>query len=388
MLDTARPHLDSALSTAHSLVEAVRSSDHPAAKALVDLAANPRLHAFYDSTTDLLLRNLPLVVSLVGLALHLFISDLARKRSERNYQRLANQRYEMGDYGLGTPSQAAAGGGAGQSRRSRDDHGVVEVQWGREKLRVPLPPPNSPLSTLRATLYNQTGVPPSHQKLIYAGAVLKDDLLPLSAYGLVDDDESVASDGAEEGAKKSFWDSWALMGRGGAKKKVKKLVMLGSKDVSARVDDRLSQRKDLADLAAQSSSSAGEGVSGGAEEKKVDSEEAVQRRIREISTQKLDELEPQVKQVESWLAQEQTRRASFPSISAEDPDAPAPPRRTLLYLSEVLLQGLLKLDSIEIPSGYAEARRERKEAVRRVQEVLDRVDSAKEGWKKLGLSLA
>ncbi|BGP71043.1 hypothetical protein NBRC10513v2_004407 [Rhodotorula toruloides] len=280
----------------------------------------------------------------------------------------------MGDYGLGTPSQAAAGGGAGQSRRSRDDHGVVEVQWGREKLRVPLPPPNSPLSTLRATLYNQT--------------VLKDDLLPLSAYGLVDDDESVASDGAEEGAKKSFWDSWALMGRGGAKKKVKKLVMLGSKDVSARVDDRLSQRKDLADLAAQSSSSAGEGVSGGAEEKKVDSEEAVQRRIREISTQKLDELEPQVKQVESWLAQEQTRRASFPSISAEDPDAPAPPRRTLLYLSEVLLQGLLKLDSIEIPSGYAEARRERKEAVRRVQEVLDRVDSAKEGWKKLGLSLA
>ncbi|GAA6054471.1 hypothetical protein NBRC10513_006040 [Rhodotorula toruloides] len=312
----------------------------------------------------------------------------------------------MGDYGLGTPSQAAAGGGAGQSRRSRDDHGVVEVHgdadepcWGR---RVPLltlflsfadsaspsllPTRPSPPSAQPST--TKPAFPPSHQKLIYAGAVLKDDLLPLSAYGLVDDDESVASDGAEEGAKKSFWDSWALMGRGGAKKKVKKLVMLGSKDVSARVDDRLSQRKDLADLAAQSSSSAGEGVSGGAEEKKVDSEEAVQRRIREISTQKLDELEPQVKQVESWLAQEQTRRASFPSISAEDPDAPAPPRRTLLYLSEVLLQGLLKLDSIEIPSGYAEARRERKEAVRRVQEVLDRVDSAKEGWKKLGLSLA
>lgn len=256
------------------------------------------------------------------------------------------------------------------------------------RLRVPLPPPNSPLSTLRATLYNQTGVPPSHQKLIYAGAVLKDDLLPLSAYGLTDDDEPAGTEDAEEG-KKSFWDSWALMGRGGAKKKVKKLVMLGSKDVSARVDDRLSQRKDLADLAAQSSStSSGEGGSGGAEEKKVDSEEAVQRRIREISTQKLDELEPQVKQVESWLAQEQTRRSTSPSASAEDPDAPAPPRRTLLYLSEVLLQGLLKLDSIEIPSGYAEARRERKEAVRRVQEVLDRVDSAKEGWKKLGLSLA
>ncbi|BGP32791.1 hypothetical protein JCM10296v2_004575 [Rhodotorula toruloides] len=385
--DTARPHLDSALAAAHSLVEALVNSDNPVAKAVVDLATNPRLHAFYDSTTDLLLRNLPLVVSLVGLALHVFISDLARKRSERQYQQRL-QEIGMGDYGLGTPSQAAAGG-AGQSRKSRDDHGVVEVQWGREKLRVPLPPPNSPLSTLRATLYNQTGVPPSHQKLIYAGAVLKDDLSPLSAYGLIDDDESAASDGAEEGSKKSFWDSWALMGRGGAKKKVKKLVMLGSKDVSARVDDRLSQRKDLADLAAQSSSSsAGEGATAGGEEKKVDSEEAVQRRIREISTQKLDELEPQVRQVESWLGQEQTRRASSPSASAEDPDAPAPPRRTLLYLSEVLLQGLLKLDSIEIPSGYAEARRERKEAVRQVQEVLDRVDSAKEGWKKLGLSLA
>ncbi|BGP25311.1 hypothetical protein JCM10295v2_004234 [Rhodotorula toruloides] len=345
---------------------------------------NPRLHALYDSTADLVLRNLPLVVSLVGLALHLFISDLARKRSERSHQRLANQRRlqtSMGDYGLGTPSQAGAG--TGQSRRSRDDHGVVEVQWGRETLRVPLPPPNSPLSTLRATLYNLTGVPPSHQKLIYAGAVLKDDLAPLSAYGLTDEEETAGNDGEGEG-KKSFWDSWALMGRGGVKRKAKKLVMLGSKDVSARVDDRLSQRKDLDDLASQPSTSDGNA----GDEKKVDSEEAVQRRIREISTHKLDELEPQVKQVESWLAQEQARRFASPSSSAEDPDGPAPPRRTLLYLSEVLLQGLLKLDSIEIPSGYAEARRERKEAVRRVQEVLDRVDSAKEGWKKLGLSLA
>ncbi|GAA6005687.1 BAG family molecular chaperone regulator [Rhodotorula paludigena] len=305
----------------------------------------------------------------------------------------------MADYGLGTPA-GPAGTAAGRtgSGKSRDDHGLVEVQWGREKLRVPLPPPASPLSALRATLYNLTGVPPSHQKLIYSGAVLKDDLAPLSAYGLVDEDPSPAAADSDDqpsggGAKKSFWDSWSFTGRAGraggaSAKKLKKLVMLGSKDVSARVDDRLAQRKDLQDLAAPDAAAAagGQGAggagAGAAQSKEAETEEALRARIREIAGSKLDELEPQVKQVEAWL--EQARAAEGGEGGAE---RPAPPQRTLLFLSEVLLQGLLKLDAIEIPGGYADARKERKEAVKRVQGVLDRVDAAKEGWKKLGLSL-
>ena len=255
-----------------------------------------------------------------------------------------------------------------------------------------------------------TGVPPSHQKLIYAGAVLKDDLLPISAYGLVESDPSSTSssssdpNGAETSSSsskgRSFWDSWSLMGRKSAnnskKGGLKKLVMLGSATVSARVDDHLATRKDLQDLAAASPSGSVASAPSSttettpSEDKKVDSEETVQSRIRQIAVHKLDELEPQVKQVETWLAQEQARRQrQQPDSSTTTEDAaPPPPRRLLLYLSENLLQGLLKLDSIEIPSGYTEARKERKEAVRKVQEVLDRVDGAKEGWKQLGLSFS
>lgn len=240
----------------------------------------------------------------------------------------------------------------------------------------------------------------------------------MSAYGLVESDPSSTPSSSDPNAAetsssskgRSFWDSWSLMGRKSANNKkggLKKLVMLGSATVSARVDDHLATRKDLKDLAAASpsgsvasapSTTTETATPGGGEDKKVDSEETVQSRIRQIAVHKLDELEPQVKQVETWLAQEQARRQrrqQQPDSSTtreeeeeEDDAAPPPPKRLLLYLSENLLQGLLKLDSIEIPSGYTEARKDRKEAVRKVQEVLDRVDGAKDGWKQLGLSFS
>jgi hypothetical protein len=48
-------------------------------------------------------------------------------------------------------------------------------------------------------------------------------------------------------------------------------------------------------------------------------------------------------------------------------------------LGELLLQALLRLDAIHIDSTWAEARRERKGAVRAVQGVLDRLDK---GWRE------
>ncbi|GAA5852776.1 hypothetical protein JCM8547_004680 [Rhodosporidiobolus lusitaniae] len=275
----------------------------------------------------------------------------------------------MNHYGLGSPSAAGAGA-------KSDGHGAVEVQWGREKIRVPLPPPNSPLSAFKAILYNITGVPPDHQKLIYSGAVLKDDLAPLSSYQLVDADPSPESAFADSSKPKSFWDSWSFTGRSESNKKLKKLVMLGSKDVSARVDDRLTTRKDLKDLAAAESSAGATQA-----EAKVDDEETVQRKIRETATDRLAELEPRVAQVEAYIAQQQKRKAGG-AVEGEELSAPQP--RTLLFLSETLLQGLLRLDSLEIPGTYTQARAERKEAVKRVQSVLDRVDAAKEGIKALG----
>lgn len=71
--------------------------------------------------------------------------------------------------------------------------------------------------------------------------------------------------------------------------------MLGSKDVSARVDDRLAQRKDLADLAAADAAAAGaaggEGAAAGtgaAGGKEPESEDALRARIRDVAGQKLD----------------------------------------------------------------------------------------------------
>lgn len=74
--------------------------------------------------------------------------------------------------------------------------------------------------------------------------------------------------------------------------------------------------------------------------------------------------------------------------------APAPPtttatrtqppsKETLEFehtrLGELLLQALLKLDAVSFEGGWEEARRERKEAVRVVQRLLDRLDG---GWRE------
>ena len=53
-------------------------------------------------------------------------------------------------------------------------------------------------------------------------------------------------------------------------------------------------------------------------------------------------------------------------------------------LSELLLRGLLDLDSVDIQNGWTDARKERKEGVRRVQGELTRVDEAWGERKKLG----
>ncbi|KAH9176725.1 hypothetical protein EDB89DRAFT_1939556, partial [Lactarius sanguifluus] len=60
----------------------------------------------------------------------------------------------------------------------------INVKWGRERLQIPLPPPDTKLSVLRQSLSEHTRLPPHAFKLIYAGAVMKDDNAPLSAYNM------------------------------------------------------------------------------------------------------------------------------------------------------------------------------------------------------------
>ncbi|KAA1474011.1 hypothetical protein DENSPDRAFT_823697 [Dentipellis sp. KUC8613] len=60
----------------------------------------------------------------------------------------------------------------------------LTVKWGKERLRVPLPDPSSPLSAFRAALADLTRLPPDAFKLIHSGAVMTDDKAPISAYNL------------------------------------------------------------------------------------------------------------------------------------------------------------------------------------------------------------
>ncbi|KAH7339788.1 hypothetical protein B0J17DRAFT_656800 [Rhizoctonia solani] len=58
------------------------------------------------------------------------------------------------------------------------------VKWGREKVQVVVPPDHYPLSSLRETLSQHTGLPPHSFKLVHSGAVMKDDNAPITAYGI------------------------------------------------------------------------------------------------------------------------------------------------------------------------------------------------------------
>ncbi|KAI5476441.1 hypothetical protein MNV49_007754 [Pseudohyphozyma bogoriensis] len=262
-----------------------------------------------------------LLKALVSATFIAFLKKYNDSRIEAQLQDAARKKYlkenpDMIDFGV-----------------QKNQHGEVEVHWGRERLIVPLPPPASPLSALKATLYNLTAVPPEHQKLISSGAVLKDDLLPLSSYNLVAAQPSSSSSG--------FWGNW--VGNKGVK--LKKLVLVGDKDIARVLDRKVPEEVVVV--------------------KEQDSEEVVIRKIGEI-LDKAAETEAKIPKVEAWKRKEAGEDVE---VEGDKPDAREP-----AWLSEVLLQSLLKLDSLDIPSTYAEGRKERKAAVKKLQASLDRVD--------------
>lgn len=220
-----------------------------------------------------------------------------------------------------------------------------------------------------------TGISPDHQTLIANGAILKDDLAPLSAFGLVDE-EPEASTSTITTPSPSFWETWSFRGTKNSGRKLKKLILIGSKETINRVDDKLFSRQ----IPQQEE----------VVEKVIDDEVTVISKINEISGQKLDELLPEIDKLDAWLAQEakgETAPVEVPAVEGEEQiedsstvlEKPHP--RAAIFLSEALLQSLLRLDGFDIPSTYLEARKERKEAVRKLQGALDRVDNIKEALK-------
>lgn len=55
---------------------------------------------------------------------------------------------------------------------------MIHIKWGRDVLHIPIPPPDTPLGRLRADLAEYTHLPVGSFKLVYKGAVMKEDAAP------------------------------------------------------------------------------------------------------------------------------------------------------------------------------------------------------------------
>jgi hypothetical protein len=191
--------------------------------------------------------------------------------------------------------------------------------------------------------------------LIYKGAVLKDPSLTIGSYGITN--ESVL----------------VLVGKEGEIPNAPPSTASGSGSGSA------------------AGSGSGAGASSAANKKKkqpeTDTESVLVDWIRSLVTSTLD---PLAASIATFVSYTRTRPASSdPDVDVEVNRPRNIPKFEILQreharLSELLLRGLLDLDSVDVPSQWTEARKERKEGVRRVQGELNRVDEAWGERKKLG----
>ncbi|KAG2150903.1 hypothetical protein DEU56DRAFT_778998 [Suillus clintonianus] len=229
---------------------------------------------------------------------------------------------------------------------------MIHVKWDRETLHFPLPPPETKLGKLRTDLAEYTHLPLGSFKLIHAGAVMKDDSAPLTAYKIRENST---------------------------------IALIGGHSLPSAPTPAPSSRP----------------------QPKVKEPPTEQSTITAIRTE-LDRvrtsLVPDVDALVSALAPS-TATTVPPPTSAPTPasgsaptqsfSSPAqvssfpPPHPTVASysskptssdhtrLSELLLQSLLRLDAMHLAgSDWPEARAERKAAVREVQGVLDRLDGA------------
>ncbi|ETW80552.1 hypothetical protein HETIRDRAFT_476210 [Heterobasidion irregulare TC 32-1] len=195
----------------------------------------------------------------------------------------------------------------------------ILVKWGRERLHFPLPALDTKLGALRNTLAEYTHLPSSSFKLIHAGAVMKDDNAPLSAYGIHANSTILLLDSTPQAAAASSPNA--------------STASSNTKKVPAHREPK-TEASTISQIRAEL--------------------DAVQQT-----------LEPGV---DGFLN----------NIGAPERSDPAALEAEHRRLGELLLQALLRLDAIGFEGGWEDARRERKGAVKIVQGLLDRLDV---GWR-------
>ncbi|GAC94808.1 nucleus protein [Pseudozyma hubeiensis SY62] len=240
----------------------------------------------------------------------------------------------------------------GPSRSGSDGGPIrrIEVVWGRERLQIVLPRTAEPvtLGHLRHEIASITSLPFDKIKLIHRGLVMKDDRLPLTAYGL------------SEGSRIGLVGSREEGDRPGAKTS----VGMGALSVGEQKAREKKARE--ADT----------------------SEQGLMSRITEALETSRKELFPEVEQVETAIAghlegKEQTTTEAEAGTTIGGEGKGENKAGGMSYaqiadahrrLSELLLRQLLALDSVNVNSDTT--RQARKIAVKEVQAHLDRLDAA------------
>ena len=216
-----------------------------------------------------------------------------------------------------------------------------------KRLIIPFSSLETPLGTIRQALSSQTGLEPKAFKLLHAGAVMKDDSAPLSAYGIRNGSRVALIDGAANAIKE----------KPEKKEKARPTTEEGTiaviKDELTKVNDRLVP---ALDIFLQNINPTGTTVT----------------TTEPLSSTQDGNATKTISQPSSLSIPTPSRQSSLSTGAISDIDMEH--RR----LGEELLQSLLRLDIIALDGAWTSARAERKAAVKAVQALLDRLDS---GWR-------
>ncbi|KAJ1798700.1 hypothetical protein LPJ59_002331 [Coemansia sp. RSA 2399] len=199
------------------------------------------------------------------------------------------------------------------------------LQWGRERYMLKYDDEDlrdTTLGQFKEVCREVTGVPSSGMKLIFSGATMKDDSSPLAYYGVY------------PGAS---------------------VKLIGRKDSGEQSTPVTQEERE---------------------------ENALIHKIDDISNEATDRLSSRM---QAYLADAQLYMDQFLSGAMGDMDADAlapiksSERKKLddayTYMSEALMQYLLKVDSVECPLNADKARQRRRQAVRLLHSWLDQIDS-------------
>ncbi|KAG1832494.1 hypothetical protein EV424DRAFT_1368958 [Suillus variegatus] len=212
---------------------------------------------------------------------------------------------------------------------------MIHVKWDREILHFPVPPPETKLGKLRTDLAEYTHLPLGSFKLIHAGAVMKDDSAPLTAYK-IRENSTIALIGGHS------------------------LPSASTPVPPARPQPKVKEPP--------------------TEQSTITAIRSELDRVRTTLVPDVDALIDALTPSTATTASSPTTPTQSFSSTAQAPHFPPHPTPTSsdhTRLSELLLQSLLRLDAMHLAgSDWPEARAERKAAVREVQGVLDRLDGA------------